>query len=164
MPRWILFCHLDLNVYILHQDDSHLLLVLYVGDLIIRRSTPSIIDSVKSTLQDRFSMRDLSLLHYFLGIEIHQSSSGITLSQPKYTLDLLTRFHMSDCKVASTPFLLGVKLEAKCSTPLVDATLYRQLVGSLIHLIHTCLDISFVVGMVSHFMQEPHELHWKVAK
>ena len=77
-------------------------------------------------------MTDLCLLHYFLGIEITQSLAGITLSQPKYALDLLSRFHMSDCKPAPTPFLLGVKLETKCTTPLVDATLYRQLVDNLI--------------------------------
>ena len=70
-------------------------------------------------------MIDLGLFHYLFGIEIQQSSLGITLSQPKYALDLLAWFHMSDCKATSTPFLLGVKLEAKCSTPLVDATLYR---------------------------------------
>jgi hypothetical protein len=138
--------------------------VLYVDDLIITGSTSSIIASVKTYLQDRFAMTDLGLLHYFLGIEITQSTSGIFLSQPKYALDLLSRFHMSDCKPAPTPFLSGVKLEAKCSTPLVDATLYRQLVGSLIYLTHTRPDISFAVGMVSRFMQEPHELHWKAAK
>ena len=71
---------------------------------------------------------------------------------------------MSDCKVAFTPFLSSVMREAKCSTPLVDVTLYRQLVGSLIYLTHTCPDISFAVGMVSRFMQERHELHWKVDK
>ena len=69
-------------------------------------------------------MTDLGLLHYFLGIKIHQSSLGITLSQPKYALDLLSQFHMSDCKAISTPFFSGVKLEAKCSTPLVDVTFY----------------------------------------
>ena len=118
-------CHSDSNVYILHSDDAHLLLVLYVDELIITGSTSFIIDSVKTSLQDRFSMTDLGLLHYFLGIEITQSSVGITLSQPKYALDLLSRFHMSDCKPAPTPFLSSVKLEAKCTTPLVDATLYR---------------------------------------
>ena len=71
---------------------------------------------------------------------------------------------MSDCKAASTPFLSSVRLEANCSTPLIDATLYRELVGSIIYLIHTCPNISCAIAMVSHFMQEPHELHWKVAK
>ena len=70
-------------------------------------------------------MIDLDLLHYFLGIEITQTSAWITLSQPKYDLHLLSIFHMSDCNPAPTPFLSGVKLEAKSTTPLVDATLYK---------------------------------------
>ena len=99
--------------------------MLNVDDFIIVGSTSFIIASVKTSLQDRFSMIDLGLLHYFLGIEITQSLAGITLSQPKYALDLLSQFHMRDCKPAPTPFLLGVKLEAKYSTLLVDVTLYR---------------------------------------
>eukprot|EP01018_Ginkgo_biloba_P031340 Gb_07919 [translate_table: standard] len=152
-------CHSDPNVYFLQQDDSLLILVLYVDDLCITMSSPSIITMVKDALQDRFSMKYLGLLHYFLGIEISQSDSRITLAQPKYALDLLAQFHMTDCKPSLTPFLSRVKLEADCSTPLVDATLYRQLVGSLIYLTHSRPDISFAVGMVSRFMQEPHELH-----
>jgi hypothetical protein len=47
---------------------------------------------------------------------------------------------------------------------LVDNTLYKQLVGILLYLTHSRPDLSYVVGAVSRFMQEPHELHWKVAK
>jgi hypothetical protein len=71
---------------------------------------------------------------------------------------------MTDCKSALTPFLSGVKLEDGGETPLVDNTLYRQLVGSLLYLTHSRLDLSYAVGAVSRFMQESHELHWKVAK
>jgi hypothetical protein len=71
---------------------------------------------------------------------------------------------MIDYKSALTPFLLGVKLEDGRETPMVDNTLYRQLVGSLLYLIHSIPDLSYVVGAVSKFMQEPHELHWKVEK
>jgi hypothetical protein len=71
---------------------------------------------------------------------------------------------MTYCKYASTPFLSGVKLEDGGETPLVDNTLYRQLVGSLLYLTHSRLDLSYAVGAVSKFMQEPHELHWKVVK
>jgi hypothetical protein len=71
---------------------------------------------------------------------------------------------MTDCKSALTPFLSGVKLEDGRETPLVDSTLYRQLVGSLLYLTHSKLYLSYAVGAVSRFMQETHELHWKVAK
>ncbi|XP_057844974.1 secreted RxLR effector protein 161-like [Cryptomeria japonica] len=71
---------------------------------------------------------------------------------------------MDDCKPTSTPFMSGVNLEASCSSPLVDATLYRQLVVSLVYLTHMRPNISYVVGLVSRFMQEPHELHWKASQ
>lgn len=51
-----------------------------------------------------------------------------------------------------------------CTTPTVDATLYRQLVGSLLYLTHTHPDISFAVVLVARYMQTPHESHWKEAK
>lgn len=109
-------------------------------------------------------MTDLGLLHYFLGLQIHQTSKGIFIFQQKYALDLLQRFGMADCKPAPTPFQSGVVLSSSCTTPIVDPTLYRQLVGSILYLTHSHLDISFVVGLVSRFSQEPHESHWKAAK
>ena len=71
---------------------------------------------------------------------------------------------MTDCKSAPTPFLSGVKLEDGGETPLVDITLYRELVGSLLYLTHSGPNLSYAFGAVSKFMQEMHELHWKVAK
>ena len=70
-------------------------------------------------------MTDLSLLHYFLGLQIWHMVDGIFLSQPKYVSNLLAQFHMSDCKASPSPFQFGVKLIVDCNTPLVDATLYR---------------------------------------
>jgi hypothetical protein len=71
---------------------------------------------------------------------------------------------MTVCKSALTPFLLGVKLEDGGESPLVDITLYIKLMGSLLYLTHSIPDLSYAIGIVSRFMQEPHELHWKVAK
>ncbi|XP_059064546.1 secreted RxLR effector protein 161-like [Cryptomeria japonica] len=106
----------------------------------------------------------MGLLNFFLGLEINQNESGVQVSQSKYARDLLARFHMSDCKPTPTPFLSEVKLEDGQDTPLVDCTLYRQLVGSLLYLTHSRPDLSYAVGVVSRYMQEPHELHWKAAK
>jgi hypothetical protein len=71
---------------------------------------------------------------------------------------------MTNCKSAPTPFLSGVKLEDGGDTPLVESTLYRQLVGIFLYLTHSIPDLSYAIGTVSRFMQEPHELHWKDAK
>jgi hypothetical protein len=157
-------CKSDPNVYTLRTTDSLLLLVLYVDDLLITDCSTSAIATVKGILHDRFLMTIMGLLHFFLRLDISQDASGIKLSWDKYARDLIERFHMTDYKSAPTPFLSGVKLEDGRETPLVDSTMYIQLVGSLLYLTHSRPDLSYVVGVVSRFMQEPHELHWEVAK
>jgi hypothetical protein len=148
----------------LRTTDSVMILVLYVDDLLITGSSASAIALVKYILHDRFSMTDMGPLHFFLGLEISQDDFSIKISQAKYVRDLLDRFHMTDCKFAPTPFLSGIKLEDGGDTPLMDNTLYRQLVGSLLYLTHTHPNISYAVGAVSRYMQEPHDLHWKASK
>eukprot|EP00253_Pinus_taeda_P002436 PITA_02436 len=134
-------CKSDSNVYFLKKIDSLLIIVLYVDDLLITGSSASVITNIKTALHKWFSMTDMGLLNFFLGLEIHQRDSGITISQPKYARDLLARFHMSDCKPAATPFLLGIKLENGKDTPLVNSTLYRQL-GTITYGIHYAANFS----------------------
>ena len=157
-------CHFDNNVYTKRVDGHLIILVLYVDDVILTRSDPKLINHVKSSHKKKFDMTDLRYFHYFLGLQVLQSKEGISLSQSKYACDLLRRFHMEDCKPTPSPFQSGVKLSFTCTSPEVDATLYHQLVGSLLYLTHSHPDISFVVGLVARYMQHPHESHWKAAK
>jgi hypothetical protein len=133
--------------------DSLLLLVMYVDDLLITSCSTSTIVAVKRILHDRFLMMDMGPLHFFLGLEIIQDASMIKPSQAKYARDLLERFHMTDCKYAPTPFLSGVRLEDGGDTPLVDNTLYKQLVGSLFYLTHSRPSLSYAVGAISRFIR-----------
>jgi hypothetical protein len=132
-----LHCKSVLNVYMPRMNDSLLLLVLYVDDLLITGFSTLAIDAVKRILHDRIFMMEAGPLDFFLGREINQDASGIKLSQAKYALDLFERFHMTDSNSALTSFLSGVKLEDGKDTPLVDNTLYKQLVGSLAYLTHS---------------------------
>jgi hypothetical protein len=152
-------CKSDCNVYMLRTTNSLMILVLYVDDLLITSSSTSTIVVVKYILHDMLSMTNMGPLHFFLGLKISQDASGIKLSQDKYVGDLLDGFHMIDYKFAPTPFLSGIRLEDGGDTPLVDNALYRKLVGILLYLTHTRSDISYVVGAVSRYMQEPHDLH-----
>ena len=68
---------------------------------------------------------------------------------------------MADCKPISTPMEVNVKLSAEDTSPLVDTRKYRKLVGGLIFLTNTRLDISFSVGVLSRFSNKPRESHWK---
>ena len=99
-----------------------------------------------------------------MGLEISQSDLGIKVHQSKYASDLLKKFRMKDCKLSKTHFLSGVKLEEALSTPLVNNTLYRQLVGCLLYSTHTRPDISYAVSVASSHMDQPNDIHWREAK
>ena len=95
----------DPNLYVKHVDDNIIVIVLDVDDLIIIGNQLLLIQNMKSELQKQFEMTDLGILHYFLGLQIwHMELDGILLSQLKYAIDLLARFHMSDCKPPPTTF------------------------------------------------------------
>ncbi|XP_075489489.1 secreted RxLR effector protein 161-like [Primulina tabacum] len=104
-------------------------------------------------------MKDLSQMKYFLGMELARSSRGITVSQRKYTLDLLKETGMTNCKPAATPMNPNIKLQVRTLEESVDRGRYQRLVGKLIYLAHTRPDIGFAVSMVSRFMNNPSTSH-----
>ena len=62
-------------------------------------------------------MKDLDMMHYFLGMEVWQNMDGISLGQGKYVVEILKRFVMMDCKAMATPIESNLKLlnDAPCS-------------------------------------------------
>uniref|UniRef100_A0A2N9IJC8 Integrase catalytic domain-containing protein n=1 Tax=Fagus sylvatica TaxID=28930 RepID=A0A2N9IJC8_FAGSY len=111
-------------------------------------------------LSQQFEMKDLDTLSYFLGFEVTSSSDGYYLSQAKYASDLLSKAGLTDSKTVSTPLELNVKLNTTDGEPLSDATLYQQLVGSLIYLTVTRPDLAYAVHLVSQFMSAPRSTHY----
>jgi hypothetical protein len=75
-------------------------------------------------------MKEIGLMHYFLGLEVWQSVGDVFLGQGKYTVEILTRFQMMDCKPMTTPMMLNLKLNVDMDSNLVDPSMYRHLVGS----------------------------------
>ena len=71
---------------------------------------------------------------------------------------------MDEFKASPFPFLSGINLEEGKSTPPMDCTIYRQLIESLLYLTHSQNDIFYSMNVVSRYMQQPHELHWKESK
>eukprot|EP00253_Pinus_taeda_P009574 PITA_09574 len=78
--------------------------------------------------------------------------------------ELGKRFGMTECNPLTTPMEQNLKLTSIEGKEFEDATKYRQLVGSLNYLTTTRRDISFVVGILSGFMQNPCEGHWSAAE
>lgn len=136
------------------------LLLLYVDDMIITNSDDIGVQELKTYLSQQFEMKDLSKLNYFLGIKVHYRSDGISLSQVKYATELISRAHLSDEEVETTPTEPNVHYISTDGTLLDNLTRYYQLVGGLIYLAVTRLDITYAVHVVSQFMSEPRTTHY----
>ena len=100
-------------------------------------------------------MKDLDMMHYFLGMEVWQNAYGISIIQGKYVVEIPNMFKMMDCKAMTTPMALNLKLLSDASLGSVDATMYRQMIESLMYLKNMRLDIFFVVNTLIQFPMEP---------
>eukprot|EP00253_Pinus_taeda_P001943 PITA_01943 len=95
----------DPNLYFKVEDDKPIILVLYVDDLFLTGADPLIL-KCKRDLDSEFEMKDLGLMHYFLGLELLQKPREIFLSRGKYVVKILKRFDIVECKPVTTSRIL----------------------------------------------------------
>jgi hypothetical protein len=148
----------DPNLYYIIRGDDTLILILYVDDLFITGAEDLIVEC-KLGLASEFEMSGIGLMHYFLGMEVWQEEGHIFLGQGKYVADILSKFQMEDCRPMLTPMVTNWKNLSASDSQLVNATVYRQLIGSLMYLVNTRPDICFVVNILSQHMVEPRSVH-----
>ncbi|XP_014499153.1 uncharacterized protein LOC106760201 [Vigna radiata var. radiata] len=103
-------------------------------------------------------------LTYFLGLQVKQTKDGIFIHQSKYCNDLLKRFKMLDCKDAATPMATNCYLDLDEAWKNVDQKLYRGMIGPLLYLTASRLDIMHSVCLYARFQSAPKESHLTIVK
>jgi hypothetical protein len=141
-----------------------LLVGVYVDDLIIISAEEQKVEMFKAQMKKAFDMSDLSLLYFYLGVEVRQDTSGITLRQTHYAKCILELGGMTDCNLAHTSMEEKLKLSLESMAEEVDPTHYQWLIGSLRYLVHTQPDIAFAVGYMSQFTERPMMEHLQAFK
>jgi hypothetical protein len=116
----------DPNLYYHIVGNECLILVLYVDDLFLIDLERLIVEC-KRALNSELKLKDLGMMHYFLGLEVWQSTDEIFLSQGKYSVEILKKFRMIDCKFMPTPMVMDLKKMNDASTDSgeIDPNLYR---------------------------------------
>ncbi|BAU01092.1 hypothetical protein VIGAN_11025000, partial [Vigna angularis var. angularis] len=84
--------------------------------------------------------------------------------QRRYISEVLKRFGMEGCNNANVPVIENTKMFIQADDKKVDATLFKQIVGSLRYVCNSRPDISYGVGLVSRFMSDPRQSHISTAK
>ena len=143
-------------------EENPIYIVIYVDDgMIIGRN----LDELNAELEELQKSFKLSIqpLTRFLGIEIKRTQNGIFIHQHKYTVDLLKRFNMSECKTLDVPMQPGLHLEG--SIPVDMQYPYQELIGSLLFLVRcTRPDIAYAVHYLSRYFTSYDKTCWMAAK
>lgn len=109
---------MDTSLFFTKGANSLIYVLIYVYDIVFTGPCQSVVSKFIIKLAHKFSLKDLGELDFFLGVEVQRFSHGLFLSQRKYIADLLGRATMSDCKPASSPLDLNVKLTLGARTTL----------------------------------------------
>lgn len=123
------------------------MLFVYVDDILVINSNQVYTAEDKQALHDLFKIKDLGNARYFLGMKITRDEDR----------DFLL------CKPASTPFETTAKLGNGDSELLVDNSEYKSVVGKLLYLMITILDLSYTIQQLSQFLDKPIVFHWRAA-
>nr|GEV00660.1 hypothetical protein [Tanacetum cinerariifolium] len=79
----------DYLLFVKAQGDLFTVALVYVDDILITGNSNKDITDTKLALDIKFTIKDLGLARYFLGIELCTTDNGTYLHQRKYVLDLL---------------------------------------------------------------------------
>ena len=110
-------------------------------------------------LDQKFKIKDLGDLMFFLDLEMARSEKGVVLCQRKYALEVLEDAGLLCCKPVKTPMEQNVKLSKYGGDVLHDPSSYNRLIRRLLYLTITRPDITFVVHKLSQYMSKPRRPH-----
>ena len=163
MPHGFNPCKSDPTVMRKTTFVGYVVLEIYVDNILLTSSNEASIFATKAYLQMHFTIHGLKTPQYFLGIEFAYQLGKLALSQRKYALDLLQETGILGCKPTTSPLEVRPKFWDIDSPMMADANRYWPLLGKLIYLTISFLDITNVFSVLSQFMQEPRMVHWEGA-
>ena len=153
----------DYSIFTKVGKGSILILLVYVDDILIASNNVEAVNTFKVFQDDKFKLKDLGTLKYFLGLEVARIEKGINLCQRKFTLELLTNTGLLASKLANVPMDQSAKFRSSMGEDVPNPSLYRIIIGKLLYLTLTRPDIYYSVHKLSQFMSSPKIPHLQAA-
>ncbi|GKE45244.1 putative ribonuclease H-like domain-containing protein [Tanacetum coccineum] len=106
-------------------------------------------------MHEKFQMSSIGELTFFLGLQVKQKKDGIFISQDKYVDEILKKFGFTEVKTTSTPMETQKPPLKDEDGKEVDVYMYRLMIGSLMYLTSSRLDIMFAVCTCARYQVNP---------
>nr|GEV63728.1 hypothetical protein [Tanacetum cinerariifolium] len=155
---------IDQTLFIKKQKGDILLVQAYVDDIIFSSTNKELYKAFEKLMRDKFQMSLMGELTFFLGLQVKQKDYWIFISQDKYIAEMLRKFGFIDFKSASTPIETVKPLLKDPDGKDVDVHIYKSMIGSLMYLTSSRLDIMFVVCACARFQVTPKVSHLHAVK
>ena len=97
---WDLFKLLVIPAFMLQRVTNPFIIAVHVDDVILAGTTDA---QVKQGIGERFEVKDMGTLNYFVGVQVIQESGRVWIGQPTYTEKVLRKFGMDNAKPVDTP-------------------------------------------------------------
>nr|GFB43796.1 hypothetical protein [Tanacetum cinerariifolium] len=118
----------------------------------------------EALMHEKFQMSAMGELNFFLGLQVLQKEDGIFLSQDKYIGDILKKFGYSDVRSLNTPMDKEKPWGKDGTGKDVDLHIYKSMIGYLMYLTASRLDIMFAVCACARHQVTPKECHLHAVK
>ncbi|GJS98155.1 putative ribonuclease H-like domain-containing protein [Tanacetum coccineum] len=155
---------IDETLFIKKQKGDILLVQVYVDDIIFGSTNKEVCTKFEKLMHDKFQMSFMGELNFFLGFQVKQIKDGIFISQDKYEAEILRKFSFTDVRTSSTPMDTKKPLLKDLDGDDVDVYLYRSMIGSLMYLTLSRVDIMFAICACAKFQVTPKVSHLHVVK
>lgn len=153
----------DYSLFTMHTIHSFTTLHVNVDEIIVASTSLDNITALKSFLHAQFCIKDLGTVRYFFGIGVARSPSSILLCQRKYALNILADTSTLGSKPLKLPMEHNTYLSRTYGISLPDPTVYKRLIGRLLYLTITRLDLSYSIQILTKFMDQSTNVHLAAA-
>jgi hypothetical protein len=141
----------DPCVYTHSRPNKIVIITVWVDDVLLFADSAKTMEEMKKDIRTEWETTDLGEPSKIVGIEISQSSEGITISQKKSIQHILEKQGLADANTVQMPLDPHIKIIPNPDENEGDrSNLYTQLLGELQYVVNlTCSNIAFAVNRLA---------------
>ncbi|GKA49335.1 retrovirus-related pol polyprotein from transposon TNT 1-94 [Tanacetum coccineum] len=159
-----LYGAIDPTLFTRHVGNDILMVQIYVDDIIFASTNTAMCNEFANQMTTNFKMLMMGQMSFFLGLQISQSPRGIFINQSKYASEIVKKYGLHSTDYVDTPMIENKKLDKDLQGKQIDATLYRGMIGSLMHLTSSRPDLNHAVCLCARYQAKHTEKHLQAVK